>query len=230
MIKGNCTMAELMALPSREPEGCGRHFMSVDHGWLASKVMDTIEGTDWIVKGVAICAVSKDLLVSTVCVAFEKTSEKELSYFFGVRNPNDRVRKIEFFGGVSGSFGVVLSKGSLGIKHTILQDIPTQLEDALAEFTLATASYRSKTSILSKEIICQSEALELLARAGRDHILPWSRVGRVDKAIRGYFDKLTRWKLLVETCKVIRMNPPCDQLDQMWAFYGILMEKEVVSK
>jgi hypothetical protein len=74
--------------------------------------------------------------------------------------------------------------------------------------------------------------LNVLIRAGRLGLMPWSRVGLVDKEYRSSCRRKNRdvygennaWNLMVSFGKVCRMNRGCDQIPQLWGMSSLVQK------
>ncbi len=74
---------------------------------------------------------------------------------------------------------------------------------------------------MKNQSVCYYEFDTVLMEAGRQKLMPWSRIGRVD-AILNRTNQKTMWDLTLAFGQVTRMNPPLQQLEQLSGFAELL--------
>jgi len=71
-----------------------------------------------------------------------------------------------------------------------------------------------------------AQADEILMEAGRNRLMPWSRIGAVDKEYRNptfaEHGRDTSWALLNAFTHTVKRNPPIEQMNQMNRFRALL--------
>ncbi len=146
---------------------------------------------------------------------------------FGVRNTENRRRKLEFYGGIvckRTGVGIPLrTRYTRGRKHSLNLDIYYEVMSALDTFNMQADTFDDQLAKLQERTLSDSEIMWYLREAGRREIMPWSRIGRIDKLIQenGYKQA---YHLLLAFCIVSGMNPPIVQLDQKDKFRNLLGE------
>ena len=100
-------------------------------------------------------------------------------------------------------------------------------QDALDDYTLETFKIPVIVAGLRKWDLIESEYEHCLVEAGRRGLMPWSRLGDVDKEYRNprfsdEFGTENSWALLNAFTWVVKRNPPARQMEQIDGFRSML--------
>ena len=141
-----------------------------------------------------------------------------------VQHSNAQRSAIQLYGGVivpaADSYAYLpLSRYPLG-KHTTgsMERLALNLRESLVVFVEKADDYAKTLKRLGKALLGRMELGMLLSQAGRTAIMPWSRLGLMDKMFAKQ-PTADAWTLLKCFGSVVKLNPELKQLDQTYRFY-----------
>ncbi len=237
MIRGNVAPESILEMNrgSDLEEIEGTSHTLIPHALAFKELMRCADKFDWEIEKTH-CAISKDILRLNSLIAIEFTCKSlpkidKARYSFAILNGNDRHTAMRFYGGLSAATfkaGVVLSDPEVKTRHTINADLQTTICMAMDVFNFEAASYKQEVAQLRKVKLKESDVQSLLFAAGRDKLMPWSRIGKIDSL---YWSKSCEnlWQLLLCYGRIAQHNPPIQQCRQMFGFYSLVRKKLDVS-
>jgi len=227
----NTSLADLNRIPLQRPAKAGAYWQGIPHGALASALVDEIGTRGWVIKGQRF-AVSKDK--ADLAGAFtldikglDAPEGQELSLGFLTSNMMRRSLLL-----VVGTNVVVCNNGMatgeivMQRKHTHGFQLFGEIEAALDQYVAKARGINEVVEDLRNNKLRPAQADEILMEAGRNRLMPWSRIGAVDKEYRNptfaEHGRDTSWALLNAFTHTVKRNPPIEQMNQMNRFRALL--------
>ena len=103
-----------------------------------------------------------------------------------------------------------------------------QISGALDDYMIEIRKVAGIVRSLKEQELSEETYEHLLLEAGRQNLMPWSRLADVDREYRQprfrEFRGQTGWGLLNAFTWVVKRNPPRLQMDQIDRFQGIISE------
>jgi hypothetical protein len=226
MFTPNITFKELEDVHTPKPPWSGLWWKPVHHHELATILLQWLECKGWKFTEPVFC-VSKDKMEMAMSLEVEiedipcPVGCKSLC--LGVTNANNGHKKIRLWCGAVTNSGTSIVTGQVPFtrRHVRKLDLDEAVEDGLLTWEQDAKEANGIIRGLKYKKLSQTQAKILLVEAGRIIIMPWSRVGRIDKIF--YFeDCWTSLNLLQSFAKIVRMNPPIKHIEQVNAFREML--------
>lgn len=229
--KNIAEIGQLKNIKVERPKNAGRVWKGIPHYDFVSTIREGIESRGWEIVGEAY-SLSKDK--ADLAGAFDLRIK-------GINAPEDQLLSIGFLTSnamrrssklVAGTRVLVCNNGMatgeilMHRKKTFNLELSEEIEyglDAYAETSVKTIDL---VNSMKEREITQRETDDILLRAGREGILPWSRVGQVDSEFRNptFEDHrgATSFNLLQAATHVMKKTPALQQMPQMLAFKNLL--------
>lgn len=231
MIRSNINYSELRTIHEqqfKEING-GSHFLEMPHGMLIDKITRAIHDNNWHCGEINL-GVSKDKYILSASFEIMNFGTKYYKACLGVVNSNNRKRRLQFYGGVEVRVcgnGIVLYNNPIVKKHTINTDLNDIVSTALDAWSVQINSIDSRIEDLKEQRLSNEESDRILLEAGRKKLMPWSRIGQVDKdyvgGCKGWKER-TAWTLVNAFSLNVKRNPPVDQMAQLMGFVSLMKE------
>lgn len=235
------TLKEVQAVKLQEPTGSrriGAYWQGVPHGELMDCILRECHDRHWSVGPQKYC-LSRD--GADLAMAMElKIPQVDIPrgqiLGLGVLTSNAMRRALRI---VVGSTVVVCQNGMvsgevvLSRKHTIHFNIQTEIQVALDTYLVKARGLMDTVEGLKARVLTLTDAEGILMHAGRQEIMPWSRIGKVDKEFRrprfAEFRERTSWSLLNAFTWVVKQNPVLEQMDQINLFRELLPTEQLLA-
>ncbi len=220
----------------RKPAGSGTRWKGVSHYQLITALLAELREGEFSYSGTRynLSRSGSDLVFSClvelpdVGVLSVKEGHKSkpiaLHPSFGVAASNARRKGLTFYSGFASAttHHKIVTTAWLGDKYTIKFNLAAQVTSAVNHF-LSTAQESAAIGASLKTIqMNEGRIRKVLMEAGARNLMPWSRIGRIADALNG--DRVSAWSLSVEFAKLVELNPPGYQMDQMLGLTQILKE------
>ena len=223
------TAERLAKLPPPHPKETGDYWRPLPHSDLLAAVTAEAQKRGWLPFGQTVHLSRNGLdMAASIDMALPAISS-EAAPSIGITNSNSRTYKATLWAGVRlghncNRGGIPFTKISLG-KHT--SGLTEHLEEEVAEAChLCEQAFRKILPTIewlkNKPIM---DAQRFLVAAGRAGIMPWSRIGLVDSALRKN-DLTNAWDLLKTFASVAIQNKVLSQLDWTYRFVLLVRGKE----
>ena len=221
----------LRAVPLERPENAGGVWQGIQHGDLIETVLDEVFMRGWCVTDQRY-ALGKN--PSELAAAFElqipgTDPPPGQSFSLGLLTSNAMKRRLKM---VVGSNVFVCNNGMatgeivMLKRHTKHLDLPGEVERSLDEYAIKAREIPLLVERLRERELSPFEAEHILIQAGREGLMPWSRIGQVDEEWRhprfaehGFG---TSWALLQAFTWVVKKDPPMRQMEEMNSFRRLL--------
>lgn len=122
--------------------------------------------------------------------------------------------------------GMVSGEILLRRKHTAGLELECELNHAVDDYMVGVRGLGKEIASLKRTTLEAWQIDHVLMEAGRAGLMPWSRIGRVDKEFRSprfeEFSGNTSWSLLNAFTYVAKMDPPHRQLREIHEFRKLL--------
>ena len=232
--RGKMTWGEVPSTPPRRPEAAGRYWLGVPHSDLLQAIQkDAARRGKDLAGHQAFISEDGNEMAASACLAMPKGKASEV-YALGVTTSNARRRALRVYAGVTEEgVGFPLLLLPVRTKHTpglLPEALAADIFDYLQDSGLR--RIRKEIRYLKRNKLSYSQACVFLCLAGgkntsstRGTIMPWSRIGRIDALFRSLCrddDSATRWDLLKCFAQVAKMNPPLEQMRQIWEFSRLM--------
>lgn len=143
---------------------------------------------------------------------------------FGFAASNARRRGLAFYAGYSCQQADLKFIGTkwLGGKYTLNFNPEEEMENAVETFHQRIGMVKEMLANAALTKVGENRVRMLLMEAGARNLMPWSRIGRVADAMMQETGLLNH--LFMEFGKITSMNPPPEQLDQLYGFTELVLE------
>lgn len=218
------SLEDLRKISCLHPKEAGAYWQGIPHGILIDTLFDLIDQRWlWHVSALALEVNNDglDLVASMNLEIPEHTPPDGMKFSIGLTTSNSRSRRLRIYSGVTiGTVGIVLGELMLCRKHVIGFDLRRELDQTLDDFVSASRSVPRAIGRLTDRVLDREEYHSLLMTAGRRHLMPWSRLGRIDVLCGP--GAHTSWEVLVAFATVVQMNPTIKQMNQVHHFKQLL--------
>lgn len=231
------TLDELLEIQALPPAVVKNRWQGVSHGELVNVLIDQGEKLGWTFHNLQ-CYLNRDrsfmaatLDVNPIGVKGSWPSDWNFARpAVGIVHANSGHAAMRLYTGlrvVDGSIGIVTDDYHL-IRHThrrVTEDLPSVVAERLKIFHDQTRKRQGVPFPGSwRQVLRQQRADQILLQAGREKIMPWSRIGQIDQALQKIADKrqVTIFDLLCEFGRAARKNQPRLQLAQLAHFFRIV--------
>lgn len=227
----NTTIDEVRNIPLTTPTKAGGYWKGIPHGELVDTISDEVRSRGWKITEELYC-LSKD--GADLAGAFSLTiphldSPEGQAYSLGFLTSNAMRRSLTMVVGTTVevcSNGMATGEIVLCKKHTTNFDIITEVDFAVGRYLEKAKDIPALVTRLRGRDLKPVEAEHVLMEAGRAKLMPWSRIGDVDKEYHNPHHTEhgldTSWALLNAFTYTVKRNPPQQQMDQMNGFRALL--------
>lgn len=233
----NATLAQVRAVPLRKPPDAGPRWMGIKHGDLVNTILLEAHQRGWRLSRSGF-SLTKDKtgLVGAWDIELPRLKPpKGLGFALGFSTSNDRQRALRIY--VGGRVTVCtngLATGSIVLhrRHTIGLQLRDQISEALDDYMIEIRKVSGIVRGLKEQELTEETYEHLLLEAGRQNLMPWSRLQDVDQEYRKprfrEFKGRNGWSLLNAFTWVVKRNPPARQMEQIDGFRGIVSRASAV--
>lgn len=220
----NTALEDLEKVELRTPRKAGGLWKGIPHHHLATTIMDEL-GTRGIeveksqfslAKEGANCVGAFDLNIPNI------DSPEGTQYSLGFLNYNDLCKPLELVSGANITIchnGMVTGTQILKKRHTHGLQLYDQVDSAISEYLKQITSLGEIIEDLREFPITKNKASDLILEAGRQDLLPWTRIKEVDSEYRNpthpEHGTGTRWALLQAFTQVAKKSPPNRQMEMI---------------
>tara|TARA_R110002020_G_scaffold115383_1_gene265294 strand:- start:2258 stop:3016 length:759 start_codon:yes stop_codon:yes gene_type:complete len=227
----NTKLEDLHHIPLRRPEKAGLRWQGIPHGALAKSLIAAIEKRGWEVKDTKFSvspnetemAGALDLKINDVKLP------EGMSLSLGILTSNAMKRSLIMVAGANVACclnGMATGQIVMRRKHTIGFNLENEIQDSLDNYRQQVSWTNQVVADLRETELPQGRADRVLMEAGRQRLMPWSRIGKVDKEYRNptfaEHGKGTSWALLQAFTYHVKKNSPLTQMTSMNRFRGLL--------
>lgn len=231
ICNANVTIDQARSTPLLRPKHAGRYWQGIPHTDLIDGILDECQGRRWKVLDTqfSLSADGADLAgafrleIRDVAVPEGQALELGFLHSNAMRRPLTIVSGTRVF---ICHNGMVSGEHVLRHKHTSGFSLLTALEDGLDRYHTAVLDIPRQVTALQQRELAPVEVEHLLVEAGRQNLMPWSRIGQVDEEFRHptFRDHAvpTSWGLLNAFTHIVKKCPPLTQMDQIDGFRKLL--------
>ena len=227
----NANADQLRAIPLETPDNAGRYWQGIQHGRLVDVLSMQIRNRGWEITESRF-SLSKDQY--DLAGAFKMrlpgvdTPEgMDLSLGFVTSNALRKSLKM-----VVGAVVQVCNNGMatgeivMQKKHTKQFSLSDEITKSLDEYEIKSRTLNETVRSLKERELSQVESDQILMEAGRQHLMPFSRIGKVDQEYHNptfaEHGRNTSYALLNAFTYIVKKNPVHAQMDQMNRFRELL--------
>jgi len=232
----NANVDQLRATPLETPDNAGRYWQGIQHGRLVDVLSMQIQNRGWEITESRF-SLSKDK--ADLAGAFKMrlpgvdTPEgMDLSLGFITSNALRKSLKM-----VVGAVVQVCNNGMatgeivMQKKHTKQFSLSDEITKSLDEYEIKSRNLKETVTQLRQRELSQVESDQILMEAGRRQLMPFSRIGAVDKEYHNptfaEHGRNTSYALLNAFTYIVKKNPVHAQMDQMNRFRELLPKANI---
>jgi hypothetical protein len=206
----------------RLPRGAGSYWREVNYRDLVNEVL-AVAGDLYYQASDLTIATSSDQgeMVASVVLTHPDLVTEVGDLSVAISTSNNRRRATTFHHGVIvGDVGVPLGLYPLRARHTarvvVQRDVFQIVRDLMKRLPGIVKYYKNNVLTMRHRSLPEGQVQQLLMDAGRSRIMPWSRIGVIDRLVGA--GAVSAWALLLAFAKVAKTNPPLRQLWQIHQF------------
>ena len=226
MINKPVSFAELNShetLPPYRTSAGGGNWQAIPHKDLVSCVMDVLSRKESWFTYDPIIMLSKDKRDITLTVPMHpKASSQDYSLLLGFVGSNSGQKRIKMYAGVGTEReNVWLMQLPFSIKHLKSIELSEAIDCAVNKvFMPMSKRIPHEVGLLKQEEISKGDAERVLMQAGRDRLIPWTRIGVADHLFSK--SECTQWNLLCAFAFATKVSPANQQMDKIVKFKRML--------
>ena len=227
----NTTVDDLNAVKLERPTKAGAYWQGIPHGALVNTLADEIRSRGWDVTEQRF-SLSKDKgdLAGAFGLNIKDVNLPEgQSLSLGFLTSNMMRRSLMV---VVGSKVAVCNNGMatgeivMQRKHTSGFNLIGEIESALDQYVDKANKISGIVAGMRETELSPTQSDEILMEAGRQRLMPWARIGAVDKEYKNptfaEHGRGTSWALLNAFTYTVKRNPAMEQMNQMNRFRELL--------
>ncbi len=229
----NATLQEVGDVPLVTPSQAGPHWKGIPHYQLLNALLSEIEERGWTADKPRFSLTKNGAgLAGAFEIDVPKIGPPEgMRFALGILTDNAYERALRLYAGADVSVcnnGLATGQIILAKRHTKNFDLKGEIAMALDDYLVAIQKVGGIVDGLKNHKLLGGAVYEhLLIEAGRERLMPWSRLGKVDTEYRNprFPDEIgteTSWALLNAFTWVVKRNPPYRQMDQINRFRQML--------
>jgi len=227
----NTKLEDLHHIPLRRPEKAGVRWQGIPHGALAAVLVKAITRRGWKITDTKFSVSSNE---TEMAGAFQlEIPDVEIpegqNLALGVLTSNAMKRSLILAAGTNVACcnnGYVSGQMVLRRKHTTGFNLENEIDQSLTEYRKEVNDLPQIVAGLRDRSLKNWERDQILMTAGRERLMPWSRIGKVDTEYRKpsftEHGKETSWALLQAFTHLVKQNSPLSQMTSMNRFRQLL--------
>ncbi len=228
---GNKSIEEVRTIPLVRPKNAGKFWKGIPHGDLINSILNESERRKWIIikDRFSVSDDGADMAAAFDIILPDLESPEGTQFALGILANNKRERALRMYAGATITVcrnGFVSGEILLNKKHTTQFDLEDGIEKSLDEYFISIRKMSDIINSLRNHVLSEFEYSYIMIEAGRKKLMPWSRIGEVDKEYRNpsfsEWEQWSSWALLNAFTYVAKRNPPRKQMDQINKFREML--------
>lgn len=225
------SLKEVMEQKCERPERAGRYWQGVSHKDLVLGLYDEISYRGWMVteERYALSKSGSELAGALTLDSTDIDLPDGQTLSLGFLNSNAMKRSLRIVVGtnvVCCNNGMCTGEIVMARKHTKGMNLFDELAGAMNRYVTCAKNVKTTVAGLREAELSSKDAEHILMDAGRQKMMPWSRIGEVDAEYREPRFKEhgedTSWALLNAFTYVVKKNPPLNQMGQINSFRALL--------
>jgi hypothetical protein len=208
------------------PAGAGSRWKGIAHKDLASAFVEKCGERGWeVCRTQFVESPNRKEMCGALELKIANAGVAGISLGLGFLHGNNRRRALQVSAGGSVNVctnGMVTGTPIMRETHTTGLDLNDSISSALDEWWAEILSMGGTVEQLRAKQLKRPTVDKLLMDAGRNKLMPWSRIGSVDREYRvgrhKEHGKGTAWALYNAFTEVLKKNPVSDQLRQNYGF------------
>ena len=229
----NTTVEQLHEIPLIRFERAGGRWQGIQHGELVSAILDEARCRKWMVNSskFSVSAKGADIVGAFDLSVPDMPAPDGQTLSMGVINSNSHKSALTLLVGTTVTVctnGMATGEIVLRNKHIKGFDLYDGIELGFDEYELKAEEIDKVVAELKRARMDMTQVERALMQAGRDLLMPWSRIGKVDAVylseehhnIHGYG---TAWSLLNAFTSIVKENRPWLQMRMMSGFRALLL-------
>ena len=219
--------------PKRISKGVssGSTWKGIQHGMLIHSILGSITNMGWDVGQMqfALSNNKADMVGAFDLAIPEIDAPNGQSFSLGIMTSNSMKRSLRLFVGTRifiCNNGLATGEIVMKKRHTLYLDLDFEIEDALRMYFRKAKEVKSVVVDMQKYDLSNEAYEHVLVEAGRQDVLPWSRVGKVCDEYNNprypEFEPRNCWSLYNAFTQVVKESPALSQMDKLNQFRLLL--------
>tara|TARA_R110000744_G_scaffold262480_1_gene377061 strand:+ start:241 stop:981 length:741 start_codon:yes stop_codon:yes gene_type:complete len=227
----NTRKEDLANVQLQRPEKAGKYWQGIHHSRLTTTLANEISNRGWEITGSKF-SLSKDEadLAGAFSLKIENIKTPEgMDLSLGFLTSNAMRKSLTMVVGANVQVcnnGMATGEIVMKKKHTSGFSLVDEIRQSLDQYEIKAGLIGETVKSLRQCEISETQSDEILMAAGRLNLMPWSRIGAVDKEYRkptfAEHGRGTSWALLNAFTYTVKRNPALKQMEQMNQFRGLL--------
>lgn len=219
--------------PKRVLDGVasGKRWKGIQHAKLVQSILNGIAAKGWNVRGMqfALSNNHADMVGGFDLDIPKIPAPKGQCFSLGLMTSNSMRRSLRLFVGTKifiCNNGMATGEIVLAKKHTLYLNLDWEIEDSLGFYFEKAKEVKSIVKEMKQYELSEAKYEHILIEAGRQKVLPWSRLGKVDAEYANprfqEFNQKTCWGLYNAFTLIVQQSPPLFQMEKMNEFRKLL--------
>jgi len=236
VIKGSAkpvTVSSLRKVKIDRPDWAKSQWKGILHSEMVDTLIGGIQKKGWTIPSEPALYLSRqgaDLFGGIPVTIPKAKLPKGIQLSIGLINSNSGRSVIKIAIGATVTVcgnGMVTGEILLKKRHTKGLNLQEEIWEALEQYHSGALKVGDEVDQMRTVELDDFQKDSLLMQAGRSRLMPWSRIGRVDKEYNSpRFDDFrprTMWSLFNAFTYVVKMDPPHRQMDEIYKFRNLLV-------
>ena len=227
----NIRLNDLANVQLQRPENAGKDWQGIQHSRLTTLLVNNINQRGWEITGSRF-SLSKDKadLAGAFSLKIDNVETPEgMDLSLGFVTSNAMRKALTMVVGANVQVcnnGMATGEIVMKKKHTRGFNLHEEINASLDQYQIKAGLIGETVDSLRRCDLSSKQSDEILMEAGRSNLMPWSRIGAVDKEYRkptfAEHGRGTSWALLNAFTYTVKRNPALRQMDQMNQFRELL--------
>lgn len=233
-------LSDLKKVQIYRPDNAGSTWKGMSHSNTVKQILNILTGKDLECRGLRFClsrnnadmALAINVLLPEQPNIKTMFSHKPITMFpsFGLITSNARRLKLTFYCGVSDTKGQAAFVGHRWFaskRHTTKFSSEKEIETAIDIWTNTYPDVIDSINRLRLFVMSRKQVDRVLINANEKHLISWARIRQVTKLVsetttpRG--KTCNAWDLMVQFSRLVPMNRPIFQMNQLYEFGQMLL-------
>lgn len=233
------TREQLRAIPITTPKNAGTNWQGIQHGFLADTIHSELEHRAITVKKESwhLAGKNDSRLAGSLNLTIPSLDAPEgMDFCLGVHHSNDTYFALKFVVGTQifvCSNGMVSGDFLVRKLHTFGLNLTNCISDGIDKYLHEVRNIGEFITDLKTRPVQENTLNKILTETGRQNILPWSRIGKIDKEFHypsfSEFNERSAWGLYGAFTYVVQKSPAHEQMRSTIKFRNLLINETMAA-